>query len=143
MAEFLRLQDPTRNWAAELANFSRIGGQGSVTGASPAVTASETSAQPTAQPPSTMPTSPTTPQEEESPTEAAPSEPSEPSPSHQETKPMDVNPIAAYYYSDPEEMKERLRKKKQGQEGRSEAEETPVAETVHHEVAREEIDLNE
>ncbi|XP_042043902.1 retinitis pigmentosa 1-like 1 protein [Salvia splendens] len=143
MAEFLRLQDLTRNWAAELANFSRIGGQESVTGASPTVTASETSAQPTAQPPSTMPTSPTTPQEEESPTAAAPSEPSEPSPSHQETEPMDVNPIAAYYDSNPEERKQRLRKEKQGQEGRSAAQETPVTETVHHEVARGEIDLNE
>ncbi|XP_042019114.1 titin homolog [Salvia splendens] len=131
MVKFLRLQDPTRNWAAKLANFSRIGGQGSVTGAGSAVTASETSAQPTTQPPSTMPTSPTTPQEEESPTEAAPSEPSEPSPNHREAEPMDVKPIAAYYDSNPQE------------EGGSAAEETPVTETVHHEVARGEIDLNE
>ncbi|XP_042012097.1 uncharacterized protein LOC121760505 [Salvia splendens] len=78
-----------------------------------------------------MPTSPTTPQEEESPTEAAPLEPSEPSPNHREAEPMDVNPIAAYYDSDPQE------------EGGSAAEETLVTETVHHEVARGEIDLNE
>ncbi|XP_042027087.1 cyclic nucleotide-gated cation channel beta-1-like [Salvia splendens] len=143
MAEFLRLQDPTRNWATELANFNLARGQGRVTGANPTVAISVTSAQPTSPLPSTILISSTIPQGENPLVEATTSEPAESSPTHQEMEPMEVEAIAAYYDSDPEERSERLRKEKQDREGGGIVEETPVVEPVRQEIVREEIDLNE
>ncbi|XP_042056375.1 uncharacterized protein LOC121800954 [Salvia splendens] len=143
MAEFLRLQDPTRNWAAELANFSQIRGQGNMTAASPAVAMSVTSAHPTVQPPPTDPFPPTIPQEEHTPVEAAIAETEKLSPVNQDSEPLNDEAILAYYDSDPEERAERLRKENQDREGGNIAEETPTVETVRQERVREEIDLNE
>ncbi|XP_042032300.1 uncharacterized protein LOC121779008 [Salvia splendens] len=139
MAEFLRLQDPTRNWAAELASFSQIREQGSMTAASPAVAISVTSAHPTVQPPPTIPVPLTIPQEKNPFVEAAIAETEELSPVDQETESLDDKAISAHY----DERAERLRKENQDREGGNMAEETPTVETAHQVRVREEIDLNE
>ncbi|XP_042008983.1 proline-, glutamic acid- and leucine-rich protein 1-like [Salvia splendens] len=143
MAEFLRQQDLHRDWAAELANFSRIGKQGGVTGETPAVPAAEPNVQPTVQPPTSISTSSTTHPERESPSAATPLEPSEPSPTQEQSNSMEVDPISAYYDSDSGEREERRRKELMSREGEDEPERTPLAETNPQEIAREEIDLNE
>ncbi|XP_042029968.1 uncharacterized protein LOC121776880 [Salvia splendens] len=56
---------------------------------------------------------------------------------------MEVEDIAAYYDSDPEERAERLRKEKQDHLEESAVEGMPVVEHVPQETVREEIDLNE
>ncbi|XP_042027224.1 fibrous sheath CABYR-binding protein-like [Salvia splendens] len=128
MAEFLRQQDPTRNWAAELANFSQIGGQGSPTGAS---TAGPTTSEVPPEPVSYAEVQ----SEGESPS-AVPSEASVPNSA-------DLNAIAAHYDSNPEELEARTSQPRKIQEVSSETEETSIAEPVLQEVVRGEIDLNE
>ncbi|XP_042023025.1 chromogranin-A-like [Salvia splendens] len=137
MAEFLRKQDPHRDWAAELANFSRIGRQEGVTGETPAVPAAEPNAQPTVQPPTSIPTSSTTHPERESPSATTPSEPSEPSPTQEQSNSMEVDPISAYYDSDLGEREERRIREQESREGRDEPERTSLAETNPQEIARE------
>ncbi|XP_042032249.1 uncharacterized protein LOC121778931 [Salvia splendens] len=133
MAEFLRLQDPNRNWVAELAYFSQGRGKGSVIGATPAVAVSVTSAQPIVPIPSTVPVSPKIPQEENPLVEAELTETEERSPISQGTEPEDIEAIAAHYDSDSEERAERLREENQDREGENIVEETPVVETVRQE----------
>ncbi|XP_042044213.1 MAP7 domain-containing protein 1-like [Salvia splendens] len=141
--EFLRQQDPNRYWAAKLVGFSRIGGKWSMTGEAPAIPTSEPIVQPTAQPPTSVPTSSTTPPEWEFSSTTAPSEPSKPSPIRQETESMDIDPISAYYGSDPGEGEGKRSEEPTSQEGGDEPERTPAAEPIPQERAREEIDLNE
>ncbi|XP_042051612.1 proteoglycan 4-like [Salvia splendens] len=129
MTEFLRQQDPNRDWAADLADFSRIGGKWSMIGEAPAVPTSEPIVQPTAQP--------------TSPSMTAPSEPSKPSPTRQETESMDIHPISSYYDSNPGEGEEKRSEEPTSQEGGDEPEITPAAEPIPQEKVREEIDLNE
>ncbi|XP_042065399.1 proline-, glutamic acid- and leucine-rich protein 1-like [Salvia splendens] len=143
MTEFLRQQDPNRDWAAELASFSRIGGKWSMTGETPTVPASEPIVQPTTQPPTSVPTSSTTLPEWESPSTTAPSEPSKPSPTCQEIESMDIDPISAYYDSDPGEGGRKKSEDPTSLEGGDEPDRTPTAESTPQEMAREEIDLNE
>ncbi|XP_042029890.1 histone-lysine N-methyltransferase 2D-like [Salvia splendens] len=140
LAEFLRLQDPNKDWAAALAGFSQVGRESSRTGETLIVPTPETNVQPTMHPPTFIPTSSTIPPERRSPSTTAPSEYSEPSPP---IEPMDVDPLSAYYDSDPE-----VTDGKEGEEKRSrgegdESERTPLAETVPHRMGREELDLNE
>ncbi|XP_042065454.1 zinc metalloprotease ZmpB-like [Salvia splendens] len=122
MSEFLRLQDPTRNWAAELANFSQIRGQGNITA------------------PSEIPPAPVSHAEEQSEegssSATSPSETSVP-----DSVELDV--VAAYYDSDPEERKKRTSHEDTTHEGSGETERTPTVGTVRQERVREEIDLNE
>ncbi|XP_041991543.1 trichohyalin-like [Salvia splendens] len=122
MAEFLRLQDPTRNWAAELANFSQIRGQGNITA------------------PSEIPPAPVSHAEEQSEegssSATVPSETSVPDS-------VELDAVAAYYDCDPEERKKRTSQEETTQEGSGETERTPTVETVRQERVREEIDLNE
>ncbi|XP_041995736.1 uncharacterized protein LOC121745857 [Salvia splendens] len=122
MAEFLRLQDPTRNWAAELANFSQIRGQGNITA------------------PSEIPPAPVSHAEEQSEegssSATAPSETSVP-------YSAELDAVAAYYDSDPEERKKRTSQEETTHEGSGETERTPTMETVRQERVRKEIDLNE
>ncbi|XP_042012237.1 uncharacterized protein LOC121760666 [Salvia splendens] len=129
MAEFLRQQDPTRNWAAELANFSQIGGQGSPTGAS---TAGPTTSEVPPEPVSHAEVQ----SEEESPSATVPSEASVPNSA-------DLDAIAAHYDSNPEELEARTSQPRKIQEVSCETEETSIAEPVLQEVVRGEIDLNE
>ncbi|XP_042041378.1 cell surface glycoprotein 1-like [Salvia splendens] len=143
MTEFLRQQDPNRDWAAELAGFSRIGDKWSMTEEAPTVPTSEPIVQPTAQPPTSVLTSSTTPPEWESPSTTTPSEPSKPSPTRKETESMDIDTISAYYDSDPGEGEEKRSEEPTSQEGGDEPERTPAAEPIPQEMAREEIDLNE
>ncbi|XP_041995739.1 pistil-specific extensin-like protein [Salvia splendens] len=105
LAEFLRQQDPNKDWAAALAGFSQIGGGSSMTGGTPVVPNPETNVQPTVHPPTSIPTSPTTPPEKKSPSMTAPSESSKPSPTYQQIEPMDVVLLSAYYDSNLEERK--------------------------------------
>ncbi|XP_042023051.1 translation initiation factor IF-2-like [Salvia splendens] len=135
MTEFLRQQEPSRDWEAELAGFSRIGGKWSMTGGTPAVPASEPNVQPTAQPPTSIPTSSTIVPERKPPSVT---EPSESAQTPQRSDSMDVDPISAYYDSEPEEREARRRKEEKSQKGGDEPEKT-----IPQETAREEIDLNE
>ncbi|XP_042028497.1 cell surface glycoprotein 1-like [Salvia splendens] len=140
MTEFLRQQDPSRDWAAELAGFSRIGCKWSMTGETPAVPTPEPNVQPTAQPPTSIPTSSTITPEREPPSVT---EPSESAQTPQPSDSMDVDPISAYYDSEPDEREARRRNEEKSQKGGDEPEKTPTAEPIPQEMAREEIDLNE
>ncbi|XP_042038375.1 titin-like [Salvia splendens] len=143
MTEFLQQQDPNRDWAAELAGVSRIGGKWSMTGEAPAVPAAEPIVQPTVQPHTSIPISSAIPPKRESPSATTPPEPSEPSQTPQQSDSMDIDPISAYYDSDPGERKARRREEQKSREGGDEPERTPVAEFTPQEMARVEIDLNE
>ncbi|XP_042056244.1 fibrous sheath CABYR-binding protein-like [Salvia splendens] len=139
MAEFLRQQDPNRDWVAALAGFSQIGGKWSMTGETP----SKPIVQSTVQPPSSIPTSSEIPLGRESPLIIAPPESAEPSQTPQQSDSMEVDPISAHYDSDAEEREARRREEEKGQKGSDEPEKTPTAEPIPQEAAREEIDLNE
>ncbi|XP_042016249.1 fibrous sheath CABYR-binding protein-like [Salvia splendens] len=139
MAEFLRQQDPNRDWAAALAGFSQIGGKGSMTGETP----SEPIVQSTVQPPSSIPTSSKILPGRESPSIIAPPDSTEPSQTPQQSDSMEVDPISGHYDSDAEEREARRREEENGQKGGDELEKTPTAESIPQEAAREEIDLNE
>ncbi|XP_042028052.1 putative uncharacterized protein DDB_G0294196 [Salvia splendens] len=139
MAEFLRQQEPNRDWAAALAGFSQIGGIGSMTGETP----SEPIVKSTVQPPSSIPTSSKIPPGRESPSIIVPPESAKPSQTPQQSDSMEVDPISAHYDSDAEEREARRREKEKGQKGGDEPEKTPTAEPIPQEAAREEIDLNE
>ncbi|XP_042005873.1 MAP7 domain-containing protein 1-like [Salvia splendens] len=131
LTEFLRQQDLNKDWAAALAGFSQIGGGASMTGEAPAV------------PPTSIPTSSTIPPERESPSATTPPEPSEPTQTPQQSDSMDIDPISAYYDSDPGEREARRREEQKSQEGGDELERMSVAESTPQEMEREEIDLNE
>ncbi|XP_041995822.1 vegetative cell wall protein gp1-like [Salvia splendens] len=124
LAEFLRQQDPNKDWAAALAGFSQIGGKSSLTAETPVV--------PT--PPTSIPPSSTIPPEKRSPSTTAPSEYSEPSPP---IEPMDVDPLSAYYDLDPEVTEGIEGEEKRSREEGDESERTPVAETVPQGMGRE------
>ncbi|XP_042019076.1 uncharacterized protein LOC121766912 [Salvia splendens] len=143
LAEFLRQQDPNRDWATALAGFSQVWGKSSTTGEAPAVTAAEPIVQPTVQPPTSIPVSSAIPPERESFSVTTPPEPSEPSQTPQQSDSMDIDPISAYYDSDLGEREARRREEQKSQERGDEPERTPVAESTPQEMAREEIDLNE
>ncbi|XP_041995735.1 lysine-specific demethylase 6B-like [Salvia splendens] len=130
LAEFLRQQDPNKDWAAALAGFSQIGGQSSLTAETPVV--------PT--PPTSIPPSSTIPPEKRSPSTTAPSEYSEPFP---HIEPMDFDSLCAYYDSDPAVTEGKKGEEKRSREEGDESERTPVVETVSQRMGREEIDLNE
>ncbi|XP_042016173.1 predicted GPI-anchored protein 58 [Salvia splendens] len=104
LAEFLRQQDPNRDWATALAGFSQVGGKLSTTGEAPAVPAAEPIVQPIVQPPTSIPISSAIPPERESPSATTPPEPSEPSQTPQQSDSMDIDPISAYYESDSREL---------------------------------------
>ncbi|XP_042059589.1 fibrous sheath CABYR-binding protein-like [Salvia splendens] len=143
LAEFLRQQDPNRDWATALAGFSQVGGKSSTTGEAPAVTAAEPIVQPTVQPPTSILISSAIPPERESPSATTPPEPSEPSKTPQQSDSMDIDPISAYYDSDPGKREARRREEQKSQNRGDEPERMPVAESTPQEMARGEIDLNE
>ncbi|XP_042067211.1 fibrous sheath CABYR-binding protein-like [Salvia splendens] len=113
MAEFIRQQDPNRDWAAALAGFSQIKGKGSMTGETP----SEPIVQSTVQPPSSIPTSSEIPPGRESPSIIAPPESAQPSQTPQQSDSMEVDPISAHYHSGSEEREARRREEEKGQKG--------------------------
>ncbi|XP_042003872.1 fibrous sheath CABYR-binding protein-like [Salvia splendens] len=143
LAKFLRQHDPNRDWAAALAGFSQVGDKSSTTGETPAVPAAEPIVQPKVQPPTSIPISSVIPPERESPSATTPPEPSEPSQTPQQSDSMDIDPISAYYDSDPGEREARRREEQKSQERGDEPERTPVAKSTPQEMARDEIDLNE
>ncbi|XP_047949467.1 mucin-2-like [Salvia hispanica] len=88
LAAYLKQQDPNKDWTTTLAGFSLAGGMSAIP--NPTQTAT------TMNPPMTTPTTSNPTSEKTSPTATAPSEPSNPSPKHQQTEPLDVNPLSAY-----------------------------------------------
>ncbi|XP_042059451.1 chromodomain-helicase-DNA-binding protein Mi-2 homolog [Salvia splendens] len=139
MAEFLRLQDPNRDWAAALAGFSQMGGKGSMTGGAP----SEPNVQSMVQPTVYIPISTEIPPERKSPSVTVPPESSEPSQTSQQSDSMEVDPISSHYDSDSDEREARKSREQGSLQGDDEPEKTSAAGTVSQGTTREEIDLNE
>ncbi|XP_042038311.1 cell surface glycoprotein 1-like [Salvia splendens] len=129
LAEFLKQQDPNKDWAAALASFSQVGDESSTTGETPIVPTPKTNVQPTVHPPTSIPTSSTIPPEKKSPSTTAPSESSNPSPTRQQIETMDVDPLSANYdYLG--ECEGKSSEEQKSREEENESERTLVAEPV-------------
>ncbi|XP_042005712.1 uncharacterized protein LOC121754415 [Salvia splendens] len=136
MAEFLRLQDPIRDWTAALAGFSQIRGAEDVTRGAP----SEPNVQSMVQPTISIPIFAEILPERKSPSVTVLPESSE---TPQQSDSMEVDHISAHYDSDSDEREARKSREQGSLQGDDEPEKTPAAGTVSQGTAREEIDLDE